>query len=134
MSAMSLSDDIHQIPRLFGDAIEQLGKLVQNEANIARAEMSQKVAQAAMGVAYLVGAAILAIPVLVLLLMALAIWLTQLGLSPITAHLVSAACETVGSAILVIVGMGYLKIENLKPKITLHEVKRNVTAAKEMAR
>jgi uncharacterized membrane protein YgcG len=131
---MSFSEDIHVIPRLFGDAVEQLGKLVQNEANLARAEMSQKIAQAGIGAAYMAGAAVLAIPVLVLLLFALALWLTQAGLSPVAAHLVSAACGAAGSAILAAVGMSYLKTENLKPKVTLQEMKRDLTTAKELAR
>jgi uncharacterized membrane protein YgcG len=134
MTVMSLSDDVHVIPKLFGDAVEQLGKLVQNEANLARAEMSQKVAQAGRGAAYLAGAAMLAIPVLVLMLMALAIWLTQAGLSPVAAHLVSAACGAAGCAILAMVGVSYLKAENLKPKVTMQQVKRDMKTAKELAR
>jgi len=34
---MALSNDLNAIPRLFGDAVEQLGKLVQNEVQLARA-------------------------------------------------------------------------------------------------
>ena len=64
---MALSDDLHTIPRLVGDTFEQLGKLVQNEVQLARAEVSEKLAQAAMGAAYLGAAAVLFIPVLVVL-------------------------------------------------------------------
>jgi hypothetical protein len=131
---MSLSDDIRVIPGLFGDAVEQLGKLVQNEVNLAQAEMSQKITQAGMGAAYLVGAAVLAIPVLVVLLIALALWLTQVGLFPVTAYLVSAACGATGSAILAMVGKTYLNPENLKPKVTLQQVNRDLITAKELAR
>ena len=46
---MSLSEDFNAIPKLFGDAVEQLGKLVQNEAQLARAELSQKITQAGIG-------------------------------------------------------------------------------------
>ena len=56
---MSLSSDLNAIPRLFGDAVEQLGKLVQNEVQLARAELSQKITQASIGAAYIAGAAIL---------------------------------------------------------------------------
>jgi hypothetical protein len=129
---MSLSNDLNAIPELFGEAIEQLGKLVQNEANLARAEMSEKVAQAARGAAFLAGAAVLIIPVVVLLLITLAIWLTQAGLSPVVAHLVSAACGAAASAILAIVGASYMKPENLKPNVTLQQVKRDVATAKEL--
>src|SRR3569833_2884303 len=131
---MSLSDDLHTIRRLFGDAVDQLGKLVQNEAQLARAEISQKVAQAGIGAAYLIGAAILGIPVLVVLLIALALWLGELGLSPPLAHLAAAACGAVISIVLAVIGMNRLKPENLKPKVTIRQVERDVAAAKELAR
>jgi len=131
---MSLSGDLNAIPKLFGDAVEQLGKLVQNEAQLARVEMSQKITQAGIGAGYLVGGAILAIPVMVVLLIALALWLTQLGLSPVVSHLLAAAFGAVISVILALVGMSYLKTENLKPKVTIQQVKRDVATAKELAR
>ena len=35
---MSLTSDLRSLPGLFGDAVEQLGKLVRNEAELARTE------------------------------------------------------------------------------------------------
>jgi hypothetical protein len=131
---MALSDDLHTIPQLFGDAVEQLGKLVQNEAQLAKAELSQKFTQAGIGAAYIGAAAILCIPVLVILLIALALWLTQIGLSPVAAHFASAAVGGVICGILAMAGLRYLKPENLKPKVTLREVGRDVATAKELAR
>jgi hypothetical protein len=130
---MSLSDDFNAIPKLFGDAVEQLGKLVQNEAQLARAELSQKITQAGIGAAYVAGAAILCIPVLVVLLITLAIWFTQLGLSPVLAHLTSAVFGAVVSGVLAGIGLSYFKAENLKPKVTLQQMRRDVTIAKELA-
>ena len=80
------------------------------------------------------GAAVLCIPVLVVLLIALALWLTQVGLSPVTAHLASAACGAVISIILAMIGMSYLKPENLKPKVTMRQVEEDIATAKELAR
>src|SRR4029079_6109273 len=131
---MSLSDDLHTIPQLFGDAVEQLGKLVQNEAHLAPAEISQKIIQAGIGAADVIGAAILGIPVLVVLLIALALWLGQLGLSPPLAHLAAAACGAAISVVLAMIGMSYLKPENLKPKVTIRQVERDIATAKELAR
>ena len=131
---MALSNDLNAIPRLFGDAVEQLGKLVQNEVQLARAELSQKMTQAGIGAAYVAGAASLSIPALVLLLIALALWLSQLGLSPVLAHLAAAACGAMISAILAMAGMSLLKPENLKPKVTMQQVERDVATVKEMAR
>jgi hypothetical protein len=131
---MALSDDLHSIPRLFGDAVEQLGKLVQNEAQLAKAELSQKIMQAGIGAAYVGGAAVLSIPVLVVFLIALALWFTQLGLSPVAAHFAAAGVGAVLCGILAMMGLSYLKAENLKPKATMQEVARDVATAKELAR
>jgi hypothetical protein len=131
---MSLSSDIGSIPELFGDAIEQLGKLVQNEVQLARAEISQKMTQAGRGAAYIAAAAILAIPVLVMLLITLALWLNQMGLSPVLSHLIAAAAGALVSVVLGVMGMSYLKPEKLTPNVTIGQVKRDVAAAKDMAR
>jgi hypothetical protein len=131
---MALTDDLHTIPRLFGDAVEQLGKLVQNEAELAKAELSQKIIQAGIGAAYIGGAAILCIPVLVVAMIAIALWLTQLGLSPVAAHFISAGIGAVICGALGMMGMSYLKPDNLKPTDTIQEVSRDVATAKELAR
>ena len=131
---MALTEDVREIPRLFGDAVEQLGKLVRNEAQLAQAELSQKVVQAGTGAAYIAGAAMLAVPVLVLLLMALALWLTQLGINPALAHLIAAVVGLVASVALAMVGKSYFTPENLTPRVTLRQVEKDVTAAKEMTR
>lgn len=130
---MSLSQDLNDIPKLFGDAVEQLGKLVQNEAQLARTEMAEKITQAGIGTAYLAAAAALCIPVLVMLLMALAFFLMQAGLSAVTAYLASAVVAAAISGILTAVGLNRLKPENLTPKVTIREVGRDVATAKELA-
>jgi Putative Actinobacterial Holin-X, holin superfamily III len=129
-----LTDDLHAIPGLLSDSAEQLGKLLQNEAQLARAELSQKMTQAATGAAYMVGAALLSIPVLVLLLMALALFLVQQGLSPALSHLIAAGAGLVIAAILAMIGAKYLKPTELKPRVALQQVERDIQTAKELAR
>jgi hypothetical protein len=107
---------------------------VQNEVRLARAELTQKMAQAGMGAAYILGAAIFCIPVLVILLIALALWLTQLGVSLVVAHLAAAACGAGISIVLALIGMSHLKPENLKPKVTMQQIERDVATAKELVR
>lgn len=131
---MSLQNDARSISELFGDAFSQLGELVQNELRLARAEMSQKISQAGMGAAFLGAAAVMIIPALVLLLIAAALWLVQLGLSPVAAHLAAAATGTLVSIVLAMMGMNRLKPEKLAPKITMQQMGRDVAAAKEMAK
>jgi hypothetical protein len=131
---MALSDDVRDIPRLVADAAEQIGKLVRNEAQLAQAELSQKAVQAGMGAAYMAGAAMLAMPVLVLLLIALALWFAQLGLNPALAHLIAAGIGLLASVVIGMIGKSYLTPNNLTPSVTLRQVDKDVAAAKEMAR
>jgi membrane associated rhomboid family serine protease len=131
---MAISEDIHTIPRLFGDAVEQLGKLVQNEAQLAKAELAEKITQAGIGAAYIGAAAVLCIPVLVLLLISLALCLVQMGLSPPVAYLAAAGCGALICGILAMMGLSYFKSEQLKPKVTIRQIERDVATAKELAR
>ena len=116
---MALSNDLQSISRLVGDAFEQLGKLVQNEAELARTEMSEKLAQAGAGAVYLAGAAVIA---------------DAFGLSSGAAHAIAAGAGAAIAAVLATVGLSYLKPENLKPKVTIRQVERDMTAAKEITR
>lgn len=131
---MSLSNDVRSIPALFGDAIEQLGKLVSNEVQLARAEIAEKVTQAGMGVAYVAAAGVLMIPVLVVLLITLALWLNQMGMSPVVSHLIAAAVGAMVSLILGLVGLNHLRAKKLMPYVTIRQVERDVAAAKELAK
>ena len=132
--ARSIGQDARSIAGLFGDAVDQLGKLVGNEVQLAQAEFSQKLTQAATGAALIAGAATLFIPVMVVLLIAAALWLTRFDLSPAAAHLIVGLIAGGVSGILAIVGMKYFKPENLKPRVTIDEVQRDVAAAKEIVR
>jgi len=131
---MAISEDFHTIPRLFGDAVDQLAKLVQNEAQLAKAELAEKITQAGIGAAYIGAAAVLCVPVLVLLLISLALLLVQMGLSPPVAHLAAAGCGAVICGILAMIGLSYFKSEQLKPKVTIRQIERDVATAKELAR
>ena len=81
-----IADDMRSISRLFGDALENLSKLIRTEVQLARADLTEKASKAAIGAGLLFGAMLLLIPALVLFLMALAAWLISLGFSPVTAH------------------------------------------------
>jgi hypothetical protein len=68
--------------------------------------------------------------VLVMLLIALALWLVQSGLTPPLAYLCAAAIGAVVSAILGVAGSSYFR--NLKPDVTVQELKRDLAVAKEI--
>lgn len=128
---MPLTTDQRTVAELVGDAIDQFSKLIGNEVAIARAEIAAKATQAAMGAGFLAGAALLLIPALVLLLMALAAWLSELGLNDSLSNLIAGVVALVISGVLAYVGKNRLSPENLTPQRTINELQRDVAAVKE---
>lgn len=128
-----IADDVRSLSRLFGDALETLSKLIRTEIQLARAELTQKAGRAAVGVGMLLGALFLLTPALVLFLIALAIGLTQAGLSPILAHVLAGAVALIAAGVLTALGIQRLKPDELAPRTTIDEVRQDIAAAKEMA-
>src|SRR5436305_12865016 len=94
------ANDGRPVSELFADALNQFSKLVRNEIQLAKAEMSLKASQLLMAVGFLAAAAIFVIPTLVLLLMALAVWLVEVGMTSSLAHLVAGIAGLLMTAVL----------------------------------
>jgi hypothetical protein len=120
------------IPELFGDAVGQLAKLVGNEFALARAELSEKMAQAGRAAAMIGAGAAIMIPALVLLLFAAAAALIRSGLSDPVAYLIAGGGAALVAGALIAVGLERLSGDALKPSVTLEQVQRDKLAAKEM--
>jgi uncharacterized membrane protein YgcG len=132
-TAMSSSNS-RSIPELFSDAVGQLAKLVGNEFELARAELSDKANQAGRAAAMIGAGAVILIPALVMLLFAISSALIRAGLSDPIAYLVTGAGAIVISAALIGVGLSRLSGGALKPAVTLEQVQRDKLAAREMVR
>ena len=122
------------IPELFSDAVGQLAKLIGNEFELARAELSEKARMVGNAAALIGAGAVIMIPALVLLLFAVAAALIRAGLSDPVAYLLTGVAAAVLSAVLVWIGLSRLSGDALKPKVTLEQVNRDKLAAKEMVR
>ncbi|GAC1476722.1 MAG: phage holin family protein [Bradyrhizobium sp.] len=122
------------IPDLFSDAVGQLAKLIGNEFELARAELSEKARMVGNAAALIGAGAVVMIPALVLLLFAVAAALMHAGLSDPVAYLLTGAGAAGISAVLIWVGLNRLSGDALKPTVTLEQVKRDQMAAKEMVR
>jgi len=129
-----LRTDARSISRLLGDAVEQLSQLVQTEIRLARAELADKATSAGIGVGLLFGGLLLIVPALVLFLMGLALFLVQQGMSPVTAHVLAGLVGAAIGGVLIAVGLQRLKPSSLTPDITIRQVKKDIAAAKEIAR
>jgi hypothetical protein len=130
-TAMSSSNS-RSIPELFSDAVGQLAKLIGNEFELARAELSEKASQAGRAAAMIGAGAVILIPALVILLFAIASALIRAGLSDPIAYLITGAGAAIISAALIGIGLSRLSGDALKPAVTLEQVQRDKLAAKEM--
>ena len=128
------SQNSRSIPELFSDAVGQLAKLVGNEFELARAELSEKATQVGRAAAMIGAGAIILIPALVLLLFAISATLIRGGFSEPIAYLLTGMGAALVSAALIGIGLSRLSGDALKPSVTLDQVQRDEVAAKEMVR
>jgi hypothetical protein len=122
------------ISQLVGDSLAELAKLVQNEIDLARAELSAKVAVTGDAVKLIATGAVLLIPGVVLILFALASELIQLGLSAPLAYLCCGAGAVIIAGALAWAGMSRLSASALRPSATLDEIRRDKIMATELMR
>lgn len=128
------SNTSRSIPDLAGDAVSQLAKLIGNEFDLARAELSAKIGQAGRAAAMIGAGAIILVPALVILLMAIANALMQLGLVAPVAYAVTGGGALLIALVLILIGVSRLSPSQLKPDVTLEQIERDKTAAREMMR
>ena len=129
-----LRADTRSISRLLGDAFDQLSQQVQTEIRLARAEIADRAARVGLGVGLLFGGLLVMVPALVLFLIALALFLAELGMSPPAAHLLAGFAGAVISGVLIGAGLARLKASSLTPDTTIHQVQKDIAALKEIAR
>ncbi|WP_013503861.1 phage holin family protein [Rhodopseudomonas palustris] len=122
------------IPDLVGDAFNQFAKLVSNEFDLARAEMSDKLGQIGRAAMMIGAGAVILIPGLVVLLMAAAAALVENGFATSVAYLIVGACTTGIAATLIGFGANRMSPEALKPEMTMEQLQRDKQAAGEMMR
>jgi hypothetical protein len=128
------SPSSRSIPELFSEAMGQLAKLMGNEFDLARAELSAKVNQGGRAVAIIGAGAVILIPALVMLMFAAVAGLMHAGISDPVAYLIVGVVGTVISAGFIAAGLNRLSGDALKPSMTLDQVHRDKVAAKEMVR
>jgi hypothetical protein len=128
------SPNSRSIPELFSDAVGQLAKLVSNEFDLARAELSEKASQVGRATAMIGAGAVILMPALVLLLFAVSAALIRGGFSEPIAYFLTGAGAALVSGALMATGIKRVSGDALKPSVTLDQVKRDKIAAKEMVR
>jgi Putative Actinobacterial Holin-X, holin superfamily III len=122
------------IPDIFVDLLKQLAMLVRTEAQLARVETSEKMAQVTAGFGLVLGGAVLVIPALVVLLDAAVSALQERGFAaPLAALIVGGSVLVIG-LILVAVGASRLKAKSLVPDKTIQQLQRDASMARNQMR
>jgi Putative Actinobacterial Holin-X, holin superfamily III len=112
------------IPGIFSDLMSQLA-LMRSEAELARAETSEKISQISMGFGLVITGAILLIPALVILLGAAASALLTTGMATYWAELIVGGAAAVTGLILALIGPCRLHASQLIPKKTIDRLQRD---------
>ncbi|HEU5017099.1 MAG TPA: phage holin family protein [Pseudolabrys sp.] len=127
---MPVSDG-RPVSELFADALNQFSKLLRNEIRLARAEFSMKVSRATIAVGMLAGAVLFLIATLVLLLLAFAAWMIEIGLAVSVGCVVAGGLGLLIVAILGAIGLNRLKADSLVPNRTMDQLQQDAAAVRE---
>ena len=131
---MTTQSDLRGISGPLGDALSQFAKLFQNEVDLAKAELGEKVQQIGGAMGFIAAGAILVIPAVVMALFALSATLIQAGWSQPLSYLASAVIAAVLAGVLFAVGINRLGARHLAPRETMRQLEKDKDAVKEMVR
>jgi uncharacterized membrane protein YraQ (UPF0718 family) len=131
---MTTKTDLRAISHLLGDALSQFAKLFQNEVDLAKAELGEKVQQIGGAVGFIAAGAVLVIPAIVMALFAFSAALIAGGWSQPVAYLISAIVAAVLAGILFAVGMNRLDARHLTPREMLRQLEKDKDIVKGMVR
>ena len=121
------------IPEVVGDVVHQFSTLMRKEGQLARAEVSEKLTSAAMGIALAIFGAVLAIPALVIILEAIVAGIMRAGVPVYWAALIVGGVTLIIGIALLAAGASRLKAERLVPEKTLHQLQRDANVAAQQA-
>ena len=129
---MSVSNYPRSVPEIISDLFSHLTTLLRKETHLARAEMSENIVSLGRGLGLIVGGAVLLIPALVILLQAAVVGLTEgYGMASYWSALLVGGAVLILGIILLLVGISRLKIENIMPNKTVHQLQRDASVAKQ---
>jgi Putative Actinobacterial Holin-X, holin superfamily III len=131
---MATHESTRPLGSLFTDVVSEVAHLFQTEIRLVRAEMNEKVSRAASGGTMIGAGAVILLPAVFLLLLAIVRWLAIAGLPE---HwglvLVGAVVAVIGVALLT-KGVNNLKGPALVPQRTIEQVRADFSVAKEHVR
>lgn len=123
--------DRKSVGELLSEALTQLSLLARTEAALLRAEVIDKGKRAVRGGAMLGAAALVAIPSLAILMLALTAFLVERGIAASLSCLITAVVGFVVSGVLAKIGLDRLRSDVLLPRRTMNQIQRDAVTLKE---
>jgi len=129
---MAIPGPQRSLPDMISDLFLQVSTLFRKEAQLARTEMSENMANIGRGLGLIMGGAVLLIPSLVILLQAGVTTLgDRYGLTPSWSALIVGGTVLILGVVLFLIGMSRLRFEHIMPHKTVHQLQRDAAVAKE---
>jgi len=130
---MQHTSDDRSLKELIGDLSGSISNLFRKEIQLARAETSEKITQSMVAMGAIAGGAILALAALLVLLQALVIALSELGVPPGWASLIVGVVVAAIAYFMIHKGTNDLKASSLAPSRTIDSLRSDTHMAKEHA-
>jgi mannose/fructose/N-acetylgalactosamine-specific phosphotransferase system component IIC len=128
---MALHESSRPLGSLFTDVVSEVTHLFQTEMRLVRAEMNEKVSRVANSGALIGAGAVVMIPAVFILLLAIVRWLVVAGLPEQWGLTIVGAVIAIVGAALLMKGINNLKGPALVPDRTIRQVRADVSLAKE---
>jgi len=129
--SMSARESARPLTSLFTDTISDLTNLFQTEIRLVRAEMNEKISRVANSGALIAAGAIVMLPAVFVLMLAIVRWLAVAGLPEQWGLTLVGLVVAAAGGGLVWKGINNLKASALVPQRTIRQVRADLAVAKE---
>ena len=130
--------EVHRVDRsigeLFSDLSQQTSELIRQEARLAKAELSAKLADAGKHAAMIAAAAAVGLTAVIALGAAIVLLLVDLGVAPWGAALLTSAALGLAAFLLAQAGLAALRSKSIAPVETIHSLKETTQWLKNATR
>jgi hypothetical protein len=131
---MAARESIRPLASLFTDLISEVTQLFQAEIRLVRAEMNEKMSRVANSGALIGAGAVVMLPAVFILLLAIVRWLEVAGLPEQWGLLIVGVVVAVLGAVLLMKGVNNLKGSALVPQRTIEQVRADFSVVREQVR
>ena len=128
---MASHDSTRPLGSLFTDVVSEITHLFQTELRLVRAEMNEKVGRVANSGALIGAGAVILLPAVFILLLAIVRWLAVAGLPEQWGLVIVGGAVALLGVALLMKGINNLKGAALVPQRTIQQVRADVSLAKE---